>query len=200
MEPQIEQELTKRERVELKREERKHLEEFTMKKRQFKKTLKWTSFLIIFGGIISLIVWFSIQSEKKRPGELFTNQGQKHIAVGATHIEYNSNPPTSGPHYATPANWGIYQDELLDENLVHNLEHGGIWISYTNIATSTIAQIEALAKLYPDKIIVTSRSRNDSKIALASWTRLLKLDQFDEKIIVDFIKTNKNRSPESNIQ
>src|SRR3989344_5078 len=52
------------------------------------------------------------------------------VAVGASHEAYNSNPPTSGPHYEQPSRWGVSQAELPDEQLIHNLEHGGIWISY----------------------------------------------------------------------
>ncbi len=179
---------------------KKSLEESRLKTRRFKKALTWVIGISVTGGIIAIVVWLSIQPESKRPGEAFGNQGQQHIAIGATHTAYNSNPPTSGPHYAQPANWGIYQNELSDENLVHNLEHGGIWISYTGISTTTIEQIEALAKKYSNKMIVTPRSGNDSPIVLASWTRLQKLEQFDETTIVNFIKANKNRSPEPNAQ
>ena len=131
---------------------------------------------------------------------VFPTQGRDHIAVGSSHSAYNSNPPTSGSHYADEAQWGAHEQELPDEQLIHNLEHGGIWISYKDIDQSTKTKIEILAKQYPDKIIVTPRANNDAKIAVASWTRLLKLDQFDEGKIVDFIKANKNKSPEPNAQ
>ncbi len=167
--------------------------------------MKKTLILIVFiTAILIAGVWSSKLLQKKaeltRPGEVFSSQGQQHIQTGATHEEYNSNPPTSGPHNGQPANWGIYQSELPDENLIHNLEHGGIWISYNNIDNDTKTKIEDLAKRYPNKMIVTPRSKNDSKIAIASWTRLLKLDVFDEATIVDFIKANKNKSPEPNAQ
>ena len=42
---------------------------------------------------------------------------------------WNSIPPTSGPHYFTPAVFGIYT-ELEIARVVHNLEHGGIYILY----------------------------------------------------------------------
>ncbi len=119
-----------------------------------------------------------------------------HIGVGTSHEAYNSNPPTSGPHYVQPANWGIYEKELPDEQVVHNLEHGGIWISYTNIDTSTKSKVEDLANRYPLSVIVTPRAKDDSKITLASWGRLMKLEEFNADTITAFIKGNKNRSPE----
>ena len=170
------------------------------KSRRLKRFLKWIAWTAIAAAAVYGLVWSARQGTRERLGEAFPNQGQEHVAVGSTHPAYNSNPPTSGWHYAQPANWGIYQNELPDENLVHNLEHGGIWISYTGVSTTTKEQIEALAKKYPNKMIVAPRSKNDSKIVLASWTRLLKLDNFDEATIVNFIKANKNRSPEPNAQ
>lgn len=129
-------------------------------------------------------------------GESIPNLGQEHIAIGASHKAYNSNPPTSGPHYAQPADWGVYQEPLPDEELVHNLEHGGIWISYKDIDADTKSKLEAIGKANPGSVVVTPRPANDSKIALASWTRLMKLDSSDETKILDFIKANKNKSPE----
>ena len=133
-------------------------------------------------------------------GQAVADLGGGHIAVGAAHLPYNSNPPTSGPHHLEPATWGIYQKELSDEVLVHNLEHGGIWISYGDIDQPTKQKIETLAKQYPDKLIVTPRGNDDARIVLASWGRLLKLESFDEPTIIAFIRTNKNRAPEANVR
>lgn len=135
-------------------------------------------------------------SEGERSGQTFPIQGQQHIQIGASHPAYNSNPPTSGWHYPQPANWGVYQEELPDEQVIHNLEHGGIWISYKDIDEATKAKLETIGKQNPRSVIVTPRTKNDSKITLASWGRLQKLDQFYEKIILDYIKANKNKSPE----
>ena len=111
------------------------------------------------------LIWLASAGEEL--GQAFADQGREHIAIGASHLHYNSNPPTSGPHYLQPAPWGIYQHELPDEALVHNLEHGGIWISYNNIDQATKQEIEALAKQHADKMIFTPRARDDAKIVLA---------------------------------
>lgn len=92
--------------------------------------MKWGTIvvviLIIAGGLFFVIR----QLTAPLPGTAYQIQGREHISVGASHLPYNSSPPTSGPHYGNPAPWGIYDHELPDEQLVHNLEHGGIWISY----------------------------------------------------------------------
>ena len=43
-----------------------------------------------------------------------------------TKPEWNSNPPTSGPHYVEWAVWDFYDEEVPLVRSVHNLEHGGV--------------------------------------------------------------------------
>ncbi len=196
METNKSQTLSKKERQELNRAEQKKAEEARYRSRRAKRLLSWSSTLVVVAVAGYGLFWFATRGEQL--GESFANQGQEHIAVGAAHPPYNSNPPTSGWHYLQPATWGIYQSELPDETLVHNLEHGGIWISYSHIDRATKQKIETLAKQYPDKLIVTPRGKDDAKIVLASWRRLLKLESFDEDTVVSFIRSHKNRAPEPN--
>ena len=170
--------------------------ELAMKKHRVRKIIWWIIAILIIGGSGYGFYYLASQPEKPRPGETFSILGQEHISVGASHPEYNSNPPTSGWHYAQPADWGVNQEELPDEQLIHNLEHGGIWISYKDVDDKTKSDLETVGKRYPGSVVVTPRAANDAKIVLASWGRLLKLESFDETLITDFIKANRNKSPE----
>lgn len=131
-----------------------------------------------------------------RPGESIRIQPAKHIQPGASHPAYNSNPPTSGWHYPTQADWGFYTNKLPDERGVHNLEHGGIWITYSDVSEETRSNLRDVTQQYPKSVIVTKRSENDAPIAAASWGQLLKLEAFDRDRIIEFIDQNRNHSPE----
>lgn len=161
-----------------------------------RNTLWWGGAFILLAGSISGFIFLSIKGERSNPGEAIAVLGREHIALGEEHPAFNSNPPTSGWHYAQEAEWGVHQEELPDEQLVHNLEHGGIWIAYKDVDAQTKAKLEALVAEYPGSVILTPRQANDAPIAVASWGRLLKLQIFDTKLIRDFIRQNKNRSPE----
>lgn len=161
-------------------------------------------FILIFIVVIVVVgsAFYLFQSSKKPntdlPGTEVANLGQDHIPQGsAVPTPYNSNPPTSGPHWPEPANWGVYKTTLSDEQVVHNLEHGGIWISYKPdaISAETIVQLEDFAKRYR-KVVVEPRSVNDSPIVLAAWTRVQKLDQYDETAILKFIGEFYDQGPE----
>lgn len=152
--------------------------------------------LVVGAGILLFKYGNTLPKDIPQQGEAFPLQTASHIEVGALHDPYNSNPPTSGPHYAQDAEWGVYQEVLPDEQLIHSLEHGGIWISYKDIDTQTKDQLETISREYPQAVIVTPRPNADAKISLASWGRLEKLDSFDQDKIISFIKANKNKSPE----
>src|SRR5262249_7945591 len=57
------------------------------------------------------------------------DEGRVHVPEGTT-VSYRANPPASGPHYPTPAPWGVAATELPRERWVHNLEHGGLVLLY----------------------------------------------------------------------
>jgi hypothetical protein len=129
-------------------------------------------------------------------GEVIPVLGRDHIKDVNAKIQYNSNPPTSGTHYEYAEQWGVFDQAQPDTKMVHNLEHGGIWITYKDIDDQTKQQLETIAKANSGSVIMTPRPANDNKIALASWGRLEKLDGYDEAKILEFIKANKNKSPE----
>lgn len=137
-----------------------------------------------------------LSSNMPQVGQEIPVSGRDHIKDVNAKVEYNSNPPTSGTHFEYPEQWGVFDSPQPDVKMVHNLEHGGIWISYKDIDDQTRQQLETIAKANSGSVIMTPRSANDSKIALASWGRLEKLESYDEAKILEFIKANKNKSPE----
>jgi hypothetical protein len=187
------------------------------KRRQINRLQKFAAWavvaaMVLFAGGGILVYFFearrqppAARSDVSRDEVLarvqtFPDQGVNHIPDGTKINSYNSNPPTSGPHYAKPADWGIYDTELPDERLVHNLEHCGIWISYRpDISEEEKAKIVAYAKGFPTKIIVTPRAKNDAAISLAAWRHLLTMDQFSEREADIFISAFLNKAgPECN--
>jgi hypothetical protein len=147
--------------------------------------------------------------------EVFSIVSREHIESGTPGSKYNSDPPTSGPHWNGPANKGVYDKELPDEQLIHNLEHGYIWISYrpgdanlqassgANIKGATEEEVNKLKAIVEKdnwKVVMVPRSRDQAKIVLAAWGRVLKLSDFDEKRIKDFISTYRNRGPEKTME
>lgn len=78
---------------------------------------------------IVFLIWLFVASSKPLPGTKIADLGRQHVAIG-TEVEYNSNPPTSGSHYADWIRSGVYSEPKDDGNLVHSLEHGYVIMSY----------------------------------------------------------------------
>ena len=129
-----------------------------------------------------------------------------------------SNPPTYGNHHGfdpgdtdsnpgiTPRVTGIYTTEQPEEDLIHNLEHGHVWISYKPSLMSA-GDLATLQQFVRDGttssangggvgVILTPREGNDAMISMASWARLLNLNTLDLATIRSFIVNNRGKAPE----
>lgn len=166
----------------------------------------------VFIGLISLLIVGSLgfiavknknsPAQTERLGIAQEDKGQKHVAPGSTKYG-GALPPTSGDH-TTPVPWQVYDQEVPDENAVHNLEHGGVVISYRpDLPAEHVAKIKALfSKPYsrkgfsPIKAVVAPRAANKSPIIMSSWTRYIELDTFDEEKMVEYYLRNVGKAPE----
>lgn len=96
--------------------------------------------VVIIIIILSWVFYLSIKPYQKESNEL-QSEGRDHIDP-STKVEYKTNPPTSGKHYADWIRPGIYDQPQQDGYLVHSLEHGYIIISY-NCDINNAAKDEA---------------------------------------------------------
>lgn len=173
-------------------------------KRAFKYlTLVLILALVVFGGYKLFKNQDTGTDPGPKPGVFFEAQSRNHIAVGSVHPEYNSDPPTGGWHYGAPAQTGIYDKELPDEQIIHNLEHSHIWISYKPgvIDDEGIEKLVELTKKYGPKMIMTPRSKNPSPIAIVAWQYLITLDQISDDTLQtmdNFIKAYRGKAGPEN--
>lgn len=141
--------------------------------------------------------------------QTFPSLGQEHIAFGQQHAPYNSNPPASGPHLDTPQNWGIYTVPQIQEQLIHNLEHGGVVIQYNNLLGPEVQQLTSIVQNDRYHLILAPYPGLpvEAKIALTAWVgpngnpalqkgMLLYCTGVDEKAIRAFINAYRDKGPE----
>jgi Protein of unknown function (DUF3105) len=122
-----------------------------------------------------------------------------------TSARWNTDPPTSGPHYQIPAVFGIYEDEIEMARLVHNLEHGGIYILYgKDVPASTVDELRSLYESHKTGTIMAPLHRLGNQFALGAWvddgdTRngfLAKCTTFNEDVVGTFFRSLQFRGPE----
>lgn len=177
-----------------------------IRKRNIRRLL-WTAGILLLGfAVIWLIVSLVAWRAKNTPGASFGEVGREHIDFQTPLPKpYNSNPPSSGAHYASPANSGVYDYEVNDKIFIHNLEHGGIWIAYRpNVPVAVIEDLKGIVKEFDgSKIVMAPRSANDADIAIVAWNRVLKFDLADSVLsdqqksdLRRFYRAFKNHGPE----
>lgn len=160
---------------------------------------------LLIGGVVAAvligaIVFFATRPEPEGLSDIQTvpDLGQAHIDPSGPNSDYNSDPPTSGPHAPSPAACGIYRESPPDINLVHDLEHGVVIISYDpTLAESDRQQLEDYAR-GATHIIVVPREGMETPIALTAWTKLLRLDTVDMPTIRAFYDQFAQFGPEAN--
>ena len=107
----------------------------------------------------------TVQTVKAMPGEHTVT------TPSGTSKEWNTSPPTSGPHYEQAAIWGAYTEPLLPAQVVHNLEHGGIFIQYgKDVPQATIEELKGFYDAHQNGTLLAPSPSLGSKIALGVWT------------------------------
>lgn len=85
--------------------------------------------------------------------------------------KWNTNPPTSGPHYDVPAVYGSYDEPLQLAQVVHNLEHGAIFVLYgPGVSAPVVEQLQAFYDDDPRGLLLAPLPSLKAKIALGAWT------------------------------
>ena len=134
------------------------------------------------------------------PGQKIATQGRDHVAPGKEHPAYSTSPATSGWHYDlpfAPVDWGIYEEYVDDEYLIHNLEHGGIGIHYNcpdgcDELVSDLSRIADRSLAENLKVVLSPYPDMPTRIALTAWTFLDAFEEFDEDRIIEFIETHES--------
>ncbi len=138
--------------------------------------------------------------------------GNHSAAVDATsNPKWNTDPPTSGPHFEIPAVYGEYQTPLKIAQVVHNLEHGAVFILYgPQVPDATVQQLRDFYLEEPTGVLLAPYPKLRDKIALGAWTvpddfepggtngtsYLATCTQFDEDAFATFRDELRFRGPE----
>lgn len=159
-----------------------------------------SSFQAVLGLIVigAGVYWYLGAAENVPTNAVKVSIMNRDHVSGTEGITYNSNPPTSGPHFSEWENeWKFYDTELAMGGLVHNMEHGGIVVFYKS---SLDEATKAALKQFTENNFKTIASVNEdlpSPIALASWGYYELFDTFDEERMQAFYKKHLNNAPEN---
>ena len=96
-------------------------------------------------------------------------------------------PPLGGDHDPTVQNCGVYVEPVRDENAVHSLEHGAVWVTYR--PDTDARQVERLGELAAAEpyLLVSPYEDLASPVVATAWGVQLEVDSVDDERLEAFI-------------
>jgi hypothetical protein len=128
--------------------------------------------------------------------------------------KWNTDPPTSGPHYGQTLQYGSYTEPIDIARALHNLEHGAVYILFGNkVRDATVVQLQDFYADHATGTILAPYARLGNQIALGAWVVpglpeasndrgsgvLAKCKKFDEQAFSGFFDAFQFTGPESTL-
>ncbi len=113
--------------------------------------------------------------------------------LGRNHVQqkvkYPMNPPVGGDHNQAwmTCDGTVYTKPVANENAVHSLEHGAVWVTYNDKAAD--AEVKTLAdKVSKTPYTLMSPDRTQSgAIMLSAWGHQLSVDKASDPRVEQFL-------------
>ncbi len=100
-------------------------------------------------------------------------------------VDYAQVPPAGGPHNPAWLGCGVYDAPVPDENAVHDLEHGSVWI--THAPGLDAFSVRTLAEALPPDGIMSPYAGLPAPIVVTVWGRQLRLERADDPRLALFV-------------
>ncbi len=137
---------------------------------------------------------------------------REHVPIG-TVVQYDSNPPSSGPHYPIWAAYQAYTTPVPREYYVHDLEHGAIVLVYNcpdaGGCPDVAAALQKVSDSLPDDPLCTSAGEGvrvrtvitpdpllDVPVAAAAWGWVYRAQCVDLPTLEAFAAAHYGQGPE----
>jgi len=105
-------------------------------------------------------------------------------------VDYDQTPPAGGPHNPVWQNCGFYDKPVRDENAVHSLEHGAVWITYSpDLPQNQVNELKNIAE--SESYVLVSPYDDlpdDTPVVASAWGKQVGLDGADDPDLENFIQ------------
>jgi hypothetical protein len=150
----------------------------------------------IVGGVFALVQHEnSKQDEAEATAQASLADVKTYTGLTQNHVKgtvkYKQTPPVGGDHNPVWLNCGIYTTPVPNENAVHDLEHGAVWITYKpDLAKADIQKLTDIAKgqTYLD---LSPYPGLPAPVVVSAWGKQLYLTGAGDARLQAFIKKYK---------
>jgi hypothetical protein len=114
-------------------------------------------------------------------------------------VSYQPEPPVGGDHAPVWQNCGFYDVPISNENAVHSLEHGVVWVTYQPdlVPPDQIEALQGLASSH-SHVLVSPYPGLPAPVVASAWGRQLKLEGAYDPRLEQFVNAFEHgaQSPE----
>jgi hypothetical protein len=123
----------------------------------------------------------------------YSNLSRAHSEAPQT---YTQTPPVGGVHSAAWQNCGIYDQPVRNENAVHSLEHGAVWITYRpDLPQATIEVLRNLVRGHTH-VLLSPYPDLPKPVVASAWGSQLPLDDATDPRLALFV-THYEKGPQT---
>ena len=104
-------------------------------------------------------------------------------------VDYDQAPPVGGDHNEVWLDCDVYDVPVPDQNAVHALEHGVVWLAHDpDLPDDEVAVLHELHATTPDRMIVSPYPDLDAPVVAVAWGRRLEVDSADDPRLEEFVE------------
>jgi hypothetical protein len=144
-------------------------------------------------SVIAALLYVVSQNRQEDETDQELLSGVQTFAVdSAAHVSepvnYAQTPPVGGPHWGVWQNCGFYASPINNENAVHSMEHGAVWITYQPDLSA--AQVDVLRSRAENTtyVLVSSFPDLSAPVVASAWGIQLQLESADDPALAAFIR------------
>ncbi len=172
------------------------LSEREIKRRTSGPKRDMTGVWLIGGAVVvtAILMFFVLRPADSNVALISVVVEYKNVARGHSTApqNYPQSPPVGGVHNPVWQNCGIYDQPLQNENVIHALEHGAVWITYQpDLAPDVLEYVRSLVRGHPLTIMSPYPGLSKPVVATA-WGLQLSLDDPKDPRLPLFIARYEN--------
>lgn len=115
--------------------------------------------------------------------KVWNDLGRDHVDGDPT---FAMTPPVGGNHNVAWANCGVYDKKIPDKFAVHSLEHGAVWITYTDkVSSGDLATLKKVAG--QDYMLMSPYPGQNAPIVVSAWEHQITATNASDPRIQKFV-------------
>lgn len=149
--------------------------------------------LAFIAGFAALVIIDSGQRQGQEPVE---GVEEFDVASGVNNhtqdtVDYDQDPPAGGAHNPVWQTQGFYEEPIRNENAVHTMEHGAVWITYSPDLPQD--QKDTIREMVEGKdCMLASPYQNlsgDTPVVASAWGEQKRLGSADDPNLERFVQS-----------